>query len=199
MWFSWFSISRSVTLTRYRLLRPAPAEVSGAAPACSKPTRHQCLGPKLSKHTPNARIWFSSPTKKRNPWSWHEKGAQCIAEDAACEIYRKPRFRSNNTWYVDLFCLRLVLCRPGSSGDRLCRTNYSSSVTLFSLFLQLADVLCLNGLGTFDLFRRIQHNTGESNERARLDGDNAHGHQSIRAKECLNDRRTHLFRVVQAF
>jgi len=71
-------------------------------------------------------------------------------------------FRSNNTWDLGLFrTLRLWLALLYQPNSRigLSRTGFSGFVALFSLFLQLADVLCLDGLSTFDLFRRTQYST----------------------------------------
>jgi hypothetical protein len=131
----------------------------------------------------------------KEPSLWHEEGAQCIADDAAFEILvysmpKKPFFGQT----IQLFChiWFFVLHRPDSSRD-LCRTDYSSFVTLFSLLLHPADVLCLDGLGTFDLFiiPGVSYYRGTE-----IGEENA---TVINGKECLDDSRTHLFRVVQAF
>lgn len=79
-------------------------------------------------------------------------------DDAAFEICKKENFPGQT---IQLFCyIGFVLYQPDSS-RALCRTD--SFVTLlgnlFSL-LYLADVLCLDGLGTFDLLRKIRDNTG---------------------------------------
>lgn len=92
---------------------------------------------------------------------------------------------------IQLFWLNwfFVLHRSDLNRD-LCRTDYSSFVTFFSLLLPLADVLCLDSLDTFDLnndtgYRRIE--IGEENATV------------ISGKECLDDNRTHFFGMVQAF
>ena len=100
---------------------------------------------------------------------------------------------------IQLLChLWFVLHQPDSS-RAICRTDYSigsfltNFSSLFSL-LDLADVLCLDGLGTFDLHSKIipsSHCRGTEIEEENV--------TVINEKECLDDSRTHLFRVVQAF
>ena len=62
-------------------------------------------------------------------------------------------FRVLRLWLVRL-------CRLYSSNG----PSSSSFMALFSFLFQLANVLCLDGLGTFDLFRGIPHSTKEQLE-----------------------------------
>lgn len=89
-------------------------------------------------------IHFKLPSGKKT-LLWH-CGMKRELSVAAFEIYKKkkPIFQSNNTVILP----RLVRL---STWD-LCRTDYSSFVTLFS-FLRPAGVLILDGLCTYDLFR----------------------------------------------